>query len=59
MTDAEITAAYLKRETAANAKPEGADVRAICEEVAALAGGETTWRDVHSIVIAQTMLGAC
>lgn len=56
MTDAEIMSEYLTRETAANATPQGADVQAICQEVADLAGLE--WRDVWAIVIDGTILGA-
>ena len=57
MTTEQIVTAYLEREKAQSATQEGQDIRAICEEVAALAG--ITWRDVHSIVIEQTLLGAC
>lgn len=56
MTDAEIFAAYIERETAANATPQGADVQAICQEVADLAG--LTWEQIHEIVITETFLGA-
>lgn len=55
MTDAEIFTAYIERETAANATPQGADVQAICQEVADLAG--IGWRDVWAVVIEETILG--
>jgi ATP-dependent 26S proteasome regulatory subunit len=47
----------MERETAANATPQGADVRAICEEVGQLARRD--WRDVHNLVIEATISGAC
>ncbi|QDP48420.1 MAG: hypothetical protein Tp118SUR00d2C21406231_36 [Prokaryotic dsDNA virus sp.] len=56
MTDTEIMAMYLSKETAANTTPQGADVQAICQEVADLAGLD--WRDVWAIVIDETILGA-
>lgn len=57
MTEDEIISAYLERESAANATPQGADVRAICEEVGQLAG--VNWWDVHNLVIEATISGAC